>query len=232
MSEPYTKVLKRIVEWDYFSDAHVLQLLIYLISTVNFKAEKWRGIHIKVGQKITSIEKLADACGCSKNTIQRCLKVLQDAGTIELQSDNKKTIITLVNYAKHQRNSENSVSKNDMQVDTQPDTQVDMQPDTQPDHNIRSKEYKNVKKEKNNSVCRFTPPTLEQVVEYCKERKNNVDAQRWFNYYTANGWKVGKNSMKDWRAAVRTWENANRSSQPAPAPKSMQNAYVNDRWKR
>ena len=54
---------------------------------------------------------------------------------------------------------------------------------------------------------RFTPPTLEEVQEYCKERGNKVDAVRWFNYYTSNGWMVGKNKMKDWKAAIRTWEN-------------------------
>ena len=53
---------------------------------------------------------------------------------------------------------------------------------------------------------RFTAPTLEEVKEYCAERKNGVDAARFVNYYTANGWKVGKNPMKDWRAAVRSWE--------------------------
>ena len=53
---------------------------------------------------------------------------------------------------------------------------------------------------------RFTAPTLEEVKEYCAERKNGVDAERFVNYYTANGWKVGKNPMKDWKAAVRTWE--------------------------
>lgn len=53
---------------------------------------------------------------------------------------------------------------------------------------------------------RFTPPTLDEVRAYCKERKNNVDPDRFFNYYTSNGWKVGKNPMKDWKAAVRTWE--------------------------
>lgn len=53
---------------------------------------------------------------------------------------------------------------------------------------------------------RFYPPTIEEVETYCCERKNNVDPQRWHNYYTANGWKVGKNPMKDWQAAVRTWE--------------------------
>ena len=49
-------------------------------------------------------------------------------------------------------------------------------------------------------------PTLEEVKEYCTERGNKVDPERWFDYYTSNGWKVGKNPMKDWKAAVRTWE--------------------------
>ena len=53
---------------------------------------------------------------------------------------------------------------------------------------------------------RFTAPTIEEVKEYCSERKNGVDAERFVNYYTANGWKVGKNPMKDWKAAVRSWE--------------------------
>lgn len=49
-------------------------------------------------------------------------------------------------------------------------------------------------------------PTLEEVKAYCTERGNKVDPERWFDYYTSNGWKVGKNPMKDWKAAVRTWE--------------------------
>ena len=53
---------------------------------------------------------------------------------------------------------------------------------------------------------RFTAPSLEEVKAYCEERKNNVDPERFINYYTANGWKVGKNPMKDGRAAVRSWE--------------------------
>jgi hypothetical protein len=52
----------------------------------------------------------------------------------------------------------------------------------------------------------FIPPTLEDVQAYCKERNNTVDAERFINHYTSNGWMVGKNKMKDWKAAVRTWE--------------------------
>lgn len=52
----------------------------------------------------------------------------------------------------------------------------------------------------------FKPPSLEEVQEYCKSRQSSVNAERFMDYYTANGWKVGKNSMKDWKAAVRNWE--------------------------
>ena len=53
---------------------------------------------------------------------------------------------------------------------------------------------------------RFTPPTLEEVQAYCLERNNTIDPQQFIDYYTSNGWLVGKNKMKDWKAAVRTWE--------------------------
>ena len=49
-------------------------------------------------------------------------------------------------------------------------------------------------------------PSLEEVSAYCKQRCKNIDPQRWIDYYTANGWKVGRNSMRNWKAAVRTWE--------------------------
>lgn len=56
---------------------------------------------------------------------------------------------------------------------------------------------------------RFIKPTIEEIEKYCVERKNGVNATKFFNYYEANGWKVGKNSMKNWKAAVRTWEQNN-----------------------
>lgn len=52
---------------------------------------------------------------------------------------------------------------------------------------------------------RFTPPTVDEVLTYATERGYNISADRFVDYYTANGWKVGKNPMKDWKAAVRSW---------------------------
>lgn len=55
-------------------------------------------------------------------------------------------------------------------------------------------------------TTRFKPPTVEEVAAYCLERGNHVDAQRFVDYYTSNGWMRGKTKIKDWRACVRTWE--------------------------
>ena len=53
---------------------------------------------------------------------------------------------------------------------------------------------------------RFIPPTLEEVSAYCKERNNNVNPERFIDFYESKGWLVGKSKMKDWKASVRTWE--------------------------
>lgn len=57
-----------------------------------------------------------------------------------------------------------------------------------------------------NNNNRFKKPTLEEVKQYCLERNNNIDPESFIDYYNSNGWKVGKNPMKDWKATIRTWE--------------------------
>ena len=75
-----------------------------------------------------------------------------------------------------------------------------------------------IDKDTEKEVCkpqkRFTKPTLDEVKAYCQERNNNVDPEKWYNHYSANGWKVGKNPMKDWKAAVRTWERSDNGGKP------------------
>ena len=64
---------------------------------------------------------------------------------------------------------------------------------------------------------KFKKPTVEEIRLYCQERRNSVDAQRFFDYYESNGWHVGKNPMKDWKASIRTWER-NGVAQPKQNP--------------
>lgn len=70
----------------------------------------------------------------------------------------------------------------------------------------------NISKKERKFARRFIPPTVDEVRLFCIERRNNVDAQRFVDFYTAKGWKVGKNPMVDWKAAVRTWESRSAST--------------------
>ena len=71
--------------------------------------------------------------------------------------------------------------------------------------NINTKVYNNTNTTYSNKG-RFNKPTLDQVNDYCIERKNNVDAEAFLDFYESKDWKIGKNKMKDWKACVRTWE--------------------------
>ncbi len=65
-------------------------------------------------------------------------------------------------------------------------------------------------KTKTKKTPSFQKPTLDEVAAYCRERNNFIDPQVFIDYYDCNGWMVGKNRMKDWKAAVRTWERRNK----------------------
>jgi len=65
---------------------------------------------------------------------------------------------------------------------------------------------------------RFIKPTVEELKAYCDERKNSIDPHRFFDHYESTGWKVGKNPMKNWQAAIRTWEKNSFDKPAAPAP--------------
>ena len=72
-----------------------------------------------------------------------------------------------------------------------------------------------------NKKAAFVKPTLYDVQIYCAERGNTIDPQAFIDFYESNGWMVGKNRMKDWKAAVRTWESRN-TARPKAQPARKQ----------
>ena len=73
----------------------------------------------------------------------------------------------------------------------------------------------------------FTPPTLEDVSAYCRERNNKIDAQRFIDFYESKGWMVGQNKMKNWKAAIRTWEQRDKES-PKPRKQDYEQRQYSD----
>ena len=87
--------------------------------------------------------------------------------------------------------------------------------------------------EKKKTAKRFTPPTVDEVRAYCQERHNGIDPETFVDFYSSKGWKVGSNPMKDWKAAVRTWEKRNKKTEPEVPKndisklKALENYYIN-----
>lgn len=84
----------------------------------------------------------------------------------------------------------------------------------------------NTSEDKSSSVfiqkkTNFKKPTIEEVDAYCKERKNGIDAQKFFDFYESKGWLIGKTKMKDWKAAVRTWETKERERRTFEAAREL-----------
>lgn len=151
-------------------------------------------ILIKRGQFITSIRTLAERWQWSRTKVVHFLELLEADNMIIKKSDTKKTLITVINYGVFQDNGSTKKTVKSHSSDTE-----------KPQKSLNNNDKECIKNE-NNTIGRFTPPDVNEVRAYCIERNNNVDAEAFVDFYQSKGWMVGKNKMKDWKAAVRSWE--------------------------
>ena len=91
--------------------------------------------------------------------------------------------------------------------------------------NTNTKVYTNTNLTDSNKKAFFKKPKLDEVKDYCILRKNNIDAEAFMDFYESKDWKIGKNKMKDWKAAVRTWE---RREKDKPQTMSKIDAQLNE----
>lgn len=180
-------------------DADHLAIWAYILLNAAFDVHdtmlSGKRITLKAGQFVTGRKAISQQLRVSESKVERVLSCFENEQMIEQQKTTKGRLITVLNWQLYQ------------DTEQQTEQQVDNKWTTSEQQVNTTKEIKNVKKERNNNnIVRFTRPTVEEVRAYCEERGNSVDADRFVAYYDSNGWKVGKNAMKDWRAAVRTWE--------------------------
>ena len=194
----YIKLHHRMLKWGWIDSPETLALWVHILLRANYKPTEWHGEMYEEGTFPTSIEKLSIESGLSVRTVRTCLERLKKSNEIRVESTNKGTKICVVKWADYQCSYEDT----DKPVDTPRDKQMTIIRQADDKQTTTIKEYKNTRNTRNI----YYRPTIEEVESYCRERNKGVDPQRWFNYYQANGWKVGKNPMKDWRACVRTWE--------------------------
>ena len=206
--EGWIKLHRRFLEWEWYDDNNTKILFLHLLLKANHKDKKYRGQIVKRGSLLTGRELLSKETGMSVMQIRTSLTKLKSTNEITIKSSSQGTEIQVVKY-------------NDYQVVTNELT------NEQPTSNQRVTTNKNVKNDKKV----FIPPTFQEVSDYCLSRKNNVDAQRFVDFYTSKGWLVGKSKMKDWKAALRTWEKDNPKQQSVKVVGGVNMEYIKEQQK-
>lgn len=152
------------------------------------------------GMFFETVEHIQENTTLTQYQQAKAVKVLSDAGILETKKIgipakryffiNEEAVLNILDYKK---------SKNLITGDEKTSSQETKKLD------CNNKESNKKDNNKDNRVA-FTPPTLNEVSAYCRERQNSVDPEKFIDFYQSKGWMVGRNRMKDWKAAVRTWE--------------------------
>ena len=144
-----------------------------------------------------------------------------------IKTTNKYSLITVENWALYQPDKDETTNKTTSTTTNERQTN-DKQTTTDEEYNKNKEEKEEeiyVSDKPTTTHKKSLIPTLEEVSAYCQERRNGIDAEKFFNFYESKGWMVGKNKMKSWKAAVITWEKNNKQngySQPTLFPTNSQ----------
>lgn len=161
-------------------------------------------------------EMLASVTGHQIGTVKQALSIFKDLGLIDVLENGAIYMLDIQNFigrgsseADRKREYRQRIETDRTNVQTKvreisekspPEIEIELEKEIKIEKEIDSSASTTTKRK------RFEKPSISDIKQYCIERNNNVNAEHFFDYYESNGWKVGKNSMKDWKAAVRTWE--------------------------
>ncbi len=168
----------------------------------------------------------ADLYEVDKNTVSGWIGQLKTRGYITVQLDYKEGTKQILNrYIRINGEGIHKIIDTSLQKDGYPINEI-----------IEvNKKINNKTNNKTNKGIRFTPPSVDEVSDYCDQRNKGVDPQTFIDFYQAKGWMVGKNKMKDWKACVRTWE-TNRKQRSKPRKegtikdRSIEDALTDTSW--
>lgn len=162
-------------------------------------------------------EMLASVTGHQVGTVKQALSIFKDLGLIDVLENGAIYMLDIQNFIgkgsseadrKREYRQRIEIDRTNVQTNLRqisdkstPEIEIELEKDIEIEKEIHSSAKSTTTKRK-----RFEKPTLSQITQYCLERNNNVNAEQFYDYYESNGWKVGKNAMKDWKACVRTWE--------------------------
>lgn len=183
-------------------------------------------VNVKRGQVGRSQQNLAERWKWSRGKVDRFLTEMEKDGRIIQQKSRLTSLISIVNF----ESMYSVIQQTEQQAEQLKVQQTGINNNKNNNNNLTSSN----EDERGKPQKRFVPPTLEEVQAYIVEKGYCVDAESFIAFYQSKNWYVGKNKMKDWKAAILTWEKRERENPRRPASprktKTSESRNVNDEW--
>lgn len=198
---------RKIQDWEWHDDSFTAWMFINLLLLANWKDGRWHGKKIPRGSLVTSKSKLSDITGQNYRTVTRTLSGLESTGEISVEKADKFVIIRINNYSKYQDYLCKNAEDHTISVQSEYIGPYNQSTDNRTIVTKKQSNKETIKeRDKRDKAGRFVPPSLHEVTDYAHEiGYDSLNAQYFLDYYEAKGWMIGKNHMKSWKAAVRTW---------------------------
>lgn len=174
------------------------------------------------GVLIGTHDQFARMLSCSPEEIKQVINELSTTKIADVTNGNG--IVTVINRRMYREERERKSTRFRVQKFRNAQSNATSNDDiTPPSSTSSSTSIKNIYKGK------FIKPSLEEIIIYCQERKNQINPQTFLDHYESNGWMVGKNKMKDWKAAIRTWERNNYGDQQGTGKLNTGKRFISGR---
>ena len=179
-------------------------------------------------------------------SVKKSIDTLATVGLVELYTIEGKPFLQLPTWENHQtvrakkskyppfdsdlisfENNCNQMKSNVTVIQSNP---IQSNPNTESESNPSVCTPAHARGDTQTTLKRFVKPTIDQIREYCQDRNNSVDPEKFFYFYESKGWLVGKQPMKDWKACIRTWEKSENEIPKRDIPKvgELGNSFETD----
>lgn len=249
MKNGFVKLYREYKERKWASDPVTLSTFIHCLWMARYEDGVYNGKNVPRGSFMISISKFAEKIGASQKAIRGAIDRLTRDKVLVTKGASDGTMITICNYDSY------SVSEESLGQTMGERWASDGTNDGTNDGRTKGQQYKKDNKEKEqeqviiipptpqgeeqtclfcengggktaaNAGKRFVKPTVEEIDAYCRERGNAINAESFFDFYESKGWMVGKSPMKDWKAAIRTWEKSGRTTNPSLSSTTASTKY-------
>lgn len=215
-NEGYIKLYRRMMKWGWYTDTPTKCVFLHLLFLACYEPCYFKGVHLEPGQAVSSIRQIATDTGLTVKQVRTAINHLKETQEVAQSPYGKFSVFTVNNYNDYQ-----CTGTDEGKQRAQEGHSEGTLPNIKKNKEVKNTPYNPSQGDEGVPVSkRFVPPTPEEVSTYCRERNNGIDGSEFCDFYTSKGWKVGKNPMKDWKAAVRTWERSRKQNAPQPKTES------------